>query len=741
MTTPSEISYETPSEAESTPSPSGASTPGDVSEDSDSRSNNSYAALALVNLFHARPDDGLSSSHLLDIASITEAFPATSIPIAPAINTPKAGSPTASDREATPMQSSHQIPMTMKVDDTCQVPHQTNYVDLVDEEDSSSDGSSVLEICHEMEFSDSGSDTGSVITVQEQNHDEAVDNLRPGLLNLAVVDERMDAELPTVLFPESGPDGPLPTAPLEAHSPPRRRASGMTAKTTVFDSAADPVIYVAPGDDEDRDQNDDRPPRARASSVQENNHRTETTALSHYGQQHPRPMTNDTVLIYGIPKNAEIDSTESLSGDSSVVEIDREEMMYSSDSSDSSIETIDARSYSLAIRLSQAATNWALFPSQKGMAQEMKNRTLRAVARAGHTYSVQRLIVKGADIHSRSKSGMMALHTAALHGHVQVVGLLLQLGSDVDETVRGSVEIPYKYSDTRKVETLRNPDSLQLACSKGHQDVAELLLTHQPSRIDRALFYAAFFGIDPIVRMLLDWDNETKRLNGIAKERALCRAVLHDYWTTVELLLSGVDSYDNVELGAVLMLAIVEGKREVCELLLNRGVDMKYRNGNGDTPLTLAIEMGEIDIVKAVLAASSGNLDYHSYGGDTPLTMAVSENRRDIVKLLLDGGASIEYRSAHGDTALILAVWQGMTDVVELLLSRGANMEYRAENGDTALTYAISHKQAEIATLLVDNGADVHHRASGGDTPLTFAYRTGDEYLVKLLDDKGATVL
>jgi ankyrin repeat protein len=523
--------------------------------------------------------------------------------------------------------------MTMEVDNVYQAFHQTNDGDLLDEEDTRSDGSSVLEVYHdEMNLSDSESDTGSVIMIQEQYHDE---------------------------------------------------------------------------------------------------------------------------------------------DDASVAEIDRDEMMYSSDSSDSSIESIDAESYNLAIRLSRAATNRALLPRQKMMAQEMKDRALRAAARAGDTHSVQRLIAKGADIHSRSKSGMMALHTAALHGHPQVVGLLLQLGSDIDKTVCGSVEIPYKHSDIRRLETLRDPDSLRLACSKGHQDVAKLLLSHQPSGINHALICAVFFGVDPIVCMLLHWGNETNHLNGKDKENALNLAVLLNYRPTVELLLSGLNSHDNVELAAVLVLTIHAENRQLCELIVKKGPNMKYRDRDGETPLTIAIETGKIDIVKVILDASGSDLDYHNDSGNTPLTLAVRDNRRDIVKLLLESGAgidyrsaagdtalilavrrgmsdvaelllsrgsSVNYRSAHGDTALILAVWQGMRDVVELLLSHGANVEYKAGNGDTALIYAIRHNKEEMVRLLVNHGADVNHRIFDGETPLSCAFVAGNEYVVQLLLDKGAMV-
>jgi ankyrin repeat protein len=732
-------------------------------------------------------------------------FPATSGPISPVINTPRAGSPAASEREATTIQNSRQTPMTMEVDDTFPVSYQTDDVDLVDEQESISRGSRVLDVLHvEMNLSDSESDTSSVIMLQEQDHDEAVDNLRPGLLSLAVTDGRADTALPTVLFPESDPDGPVSMASLEAHSSSKRRPSDMTANAMEPGSAADPVVPVAPCNNEDIDQTDDQP--LRQISVKANDPKTETTTPSHYGQRRPLSMKDKTTLIYGVPKNVEIDSIESLSDDASVVEIDRDEMLYSSDSSDSSIESVDAESYKLAIRLSRAATNRALLPSQEMMAQEMKDRALRAAARAGDSRSVQRLIAKGADIHSRSKSGMMALHTAALHGHPQVVGLLLQLGSDVDKTVCGSVEIPYKHSDIRMLKSLRDPDSLRLACSKGHQDVAKLLLSHQPSGINHALICAVFFGVDPIVFMLLYWGNETNHLNAKDKENALHLAALLNYQSTVELLLSGLSSHDNVELAAILVLTIHAQNRQLCELIVKRGPNMKYRDGDGETPLTIAIETGKIDIVKVVLDASGSDLDYHNDNGDTPLTVAVRNNNRDIVKLLLDSGASIDYRSAPGDTALILAVllerrdmielllsrgasvecksaygnpalilavWQGMRDVVELLLSRGASvecrsahgdtalvlavregmtdmvelllrrgvsMEYTVEHGDTALTYAISRNKAAIVTLLVNNGANVHHRASSGNTPLVLAFQTGNEYLVKLLLDKGATV-
>ena len=108
---------------------------------------------------------------------------------------------------------------------------------------------------------------------------------------------------------------------------------------------------------------------------------------------------------------------------------------------------------------------------------------LTASARGGDVNIVRRMIeaskgdrldaLKGRDSH-----GYAALHLAAIHGHVSVVELCLELGCDTDLVTQG--------------EEARG--ALELAAGEGHGGVVEVLVRRGTGRKERALSAAITAG-------------------------------------------------------------------------------------------------------------------------------------------------------------------------------------------------------------------------------------------------------
>jgi ankyrin repeat protein len=121
-------------------------------------------------------------------------------------------------------------------------------------------------------------------------------------------------------------------------------------------------------------------------------------------------------------------------------------------------------------------------------------------------------------------------------------------------------------------------------------------------------------------------------------------------------------------------------------LLANQSTDVDISNKFGETPLMIASIEGNLPLVKALVqvrkakldhigwtplhyASSRGHLevaqfllangaivDSMSPGNTTPLMMAVQSGNEQLVKLLLDKGADIQLRNTNGLTALDIAV-------------------------------------------------------------------------------------
>ncbi|KAK5656904.1 hypothetical protein OQA88_4455 [Cercophora sp. LCS_1] len=202
--TPSDISYETPSEAELTPSQSSAPTPRDGFEDS-KMPDDKEAALALMGFSNSHSDEKFSTSNALDMTSMYNTLPkvlgledqTTTTPRASSLSLPGrdlTSFPTS--RSQTPTQDSYSASMAMELDGNAATLGQGYATQVIEEEDSGSDASSVIEIDRDQMYpSDSESDTDSVITAQEDDYKDAVNNGRSSLLTLPMPGQEMDAAL------------------------------------------------------------------------------------------------------------------------------------------------------------------------------------------------------------------------------------------------------------------------------------------------------------------------------------------------------------------------------------------------------------------------------------------------------------------------------------------------------------------------------------------------------------------
>lgn len=124
--------------------------------------------------------------------------------------------------------------------------------------------------------------------------------------------------------------------------------------------------------------------------------------------------------------------------------------------------------------------------------------------------------------------------------------------------------------------------------------------------------------------------------------------------------------------------------------------------------------------------------------GRSPLVLAVDLGDVELVRILLDAGAQPNVKDGFGRTPLGLAALGGHHRIAVILLGRGARPDAREDNGATPLHHASSLGFDAIVGALMDAGADVEARDRPGHTPLINAVRNGRASTVKLLLDRGA---
>lgn len=160
------------------------------------------------------------------------------------------------------------------------------------------------------------------------------------------------------------------------------------------------------------------------------------------------------------------------------------------------------------------------------------------------------------------------------------------------------------------------------------------------------------------------------------------------------------------------------------DFLLDRGVDVNFRNSKGQTALMLAVEQ--------------------SSNGD---------NKTRLIQTLLEAGADPALNDEYGNSVLIGQVNSGykggrdsLNDFnhwllnIKLFVSKGVEINHRNKSGMTALMYAAKGCGYDGARNLLALGADPTLKTPVGDTALTLAIEAAARdqrcnELVRLLSD------
>lgn len=114
-----------------------------------------------------------------------------------------------------------------------------------------------------------------------------------------------------------------------------------------------------------------------------------------------------------------------------------------------------------------------------------------------------------------------------------------------------------------------------------------------------------------------------------------------------------LNAYNDLDL-TPLMAAAKQGKTDYVLELLERGVNVDLRNGDGNSALWFACLSGNSFTLTALVEAGA-DLDIQNVNGATPLILSASAERLSMVRILVLAGANVNLKTRDDFSALDVA--------------------------------------------------------------------------------------
>ncbi|MCA9508444.1 MAG: ankyrin repeat domain-containing protein [Myxococcales bacterium] len=334
---------------------------------------------------------------------------------------------------------------------------------------------------------------------------------------------------------------------------------------------------------------------------------------------------------------------------------------------------------------------------------------------------VKALIAEGANPNKRcNQTGYTALHLAAQNGHAVAIRELIKGFADPN--------LDYQVTATKQQREVILAEKTKLVHRK------------HPADID----FKSLFSNKSIEEIKAEGEKKVERIRRLELAGLLLRyrqplhLAIHNKEAVIALIEGGANLNVKDAYGFTpLHLAASAGQIEVIEALIKSGAEVDEQDDQGNTALHLAIVRKEKDAVIALLEGGANPNIKENSNSFTPLHLAANTGQIEVIEALIKSRAEVDEQDDQGNTALHLAIVRKEKDAVIALLDGGANPYIENNENYTALALAAALKETTVMKTLVTANIGLSGNLHDGLVVLLQAIEHGYKELALILIDMG----
>lgn len=186
-------------------------------------------------------------------------------------------------------------------------------------------------------------------------------------------------------------------------------------------------------------------------------------------------------------------------------------------------------------------------------------------------------------------------------------------------------------------------------------------------------------------------------------------------------------------------LAAENGLVELVRVLLAKGAPANIQTQKDlKAPLHITVEKNNLEIIQAFLESSNRpDFNLKNAAGDSPLSLALALGNNELVPALISGGADINSRNGSDQTLLHQAIVKEDSDTAIFLLEQGADMNALTADQETPLQLAIHCRLPKVVDKLCILGVSLSAPNNKGDCPLWTTLESDQEDISSILVKHG----